>query len=111
MAERMWIDGTAEAAESGATFPIVRPVDGATIAEVPLGGRADARRAVDAARRAFDRGPWPRWTPKARGEVFLKAAALLTARLGPLAELESLNQGKTIKQAADADLPFAIDNL
>ncbi len=107
----MWIDGNAEVAASGATEPVLRPDTGSTIAEVALGGRADARRAVDAARRAFDRGPWPRWSPKARGEVFLRTAALLQARLGALAELESRNQGKTIKQAADADLPFALDNL
>jgi len=78
---------------------------------VPRGSREDARAAIDAARRAFDHGPWPRLPPKARGELFLKVAQVLTQRLGELAEMESLNQGKTIKQAADADLPFSIDNL
>jgi betaine-aldehyde dehydrogenase len=43
--------------------------------------------------------------------VFLRAASILQGRLPELAQLESRNQGKTIKQAADADLPFAIDNL
>ena len=73
--------------------------------------RNDARRAIDAARDAFDHGPWPKLPPRARGDVFLKAAQILQGRLGVLAELESRNQGKTIKQAADADLPFSIDNL
>lgn len=111
MAAKMLIAGEWVAAGSGGTAPVVAPFDGRTIAEVPLASREDARRAVDAARDAFDKGPWPRLPPRARGEVFLKAAKILGDRLPAIAELESHNQGKTIKQAADADLPFAIDNL
>jgi betaine-aldehyde dehydrogenase len=111
MDQKMWIEGEWVEATSGATVPVVSPFDGSSIATVPKGAREDARRAIDAARHAFDKGPWPRLPPRARGEVFLKAAQLLQQRLAPLAELESRNQGKTIKQAADADLPFSIDNL
>ncbi len=107
----MFIGGEWEAAASGAATTIVSPFDGAALGTVPKGGREDARRAIDAARESFDSGPWPRLPPRARGEVFLKVAQLLTQRLSELAELESRNQGKTIKQAADADLPFSIDNL
>jgi len=107
----MLVAGEWEGAASAATTPIASPYDGAPLGTVPKGGREDARRAVDAAREAFDRGPWPRLAPRARGEVFLKVAQLLSERLGPIAELESRNQGKTIKQAADGDLPFSIDNL
>jgi betaine-aldehyde dehydrogenase len=111
MAAKMLIAGEWVGAGSEATTPVVSPFDGRTIADVPVGSREDARRAIDAARDAFDKGPWPRLPPRARGEVFLKAAKILGDRLPALAELESHNQGKTIKQAADADLPFAIDNL
>ncbi|HYK94109.1 MAG TPA: aldehyde dehydrogenase family protein, partial [Thermoplasmata archaeon] len=90
---------------------ITNPFDGSVIAEVAKGGRGDMRAAIDAAREAFDRGPWPRLPPRARGEVYLKAAQLLQSRLPQLAQLESRNQGKTIKQAQDADLPFSVDNL
>ncbi len=107
----MLIGGEWVAAGTEATVPVVSPFDGSEIATVPRSSREDARRAIDAAREAFDRGPWPKLPPRARGEVFLRAAQLLTERLGPIAELESRNQGKTIKQAADADLPFSIDNL
>ena len=107
----MLIGGEWVPAASGAFLPVVSPFDGAPLASVPRGGREDARRAVDAARNAFDKGPWPRLPPRARGEVFLKAAQILGQRLAPLAELESRNQGKTIKQAADGDLPFSVDNL
>ncbi len=111
MDRKMWIGGEWVSAETEATFPVTSPFDGTTLATVPKGARGDARRAIDAARHAFDRGPWPKLPPRARGEVFLKAAALLQSRLPAVAELESRNQGKTIKQAADADLPFSIDNL
>ena len=107
----MLIGGEWVAAASGTTIAVASPFDGASLGTVPRGAREDARHAIDAAREAFDRGPWPRLPPRARGEVFLKAAALLTQRLPQLAELESRNQGKTIKQAADGDLPFSVDNL
>jgi len=101
-----WVAATAEA-----TMPVVSPFDGAPLGTVPRGTREDVRRAVDAAREAFDHGPWSRLPPRGRSEVFLKAAQLLQQRLPEIAELESRNQGKTIKQAADADLPFCVDNL
>jgi betaine-aldehyde dehydrogenase len=111
MAERMLIGGEWVAAENGATQVIASPFDGRAIAEVARAARSDMRRAIDAAREAFDRGPWPRLSPRARGDVYLRAARLLESRLPALAELESRNQGKTIKQAQDADLPFSVDNL
>ena len=107
----MFIGGEWVSAHSGATTTLHSPFDGAPVGIVPKANREDTRRAVDAAREAFDKGTWPRLPPRARGEVFLKAAQILTQRLVPIAELESRNQGKTIKQAADADLPFSIDNL
>jgi betaine-aldehyde dehydrogenase len=111
MAVKMLIGGEWVASANEATSRVVNPYDGTKLEDVPKGSRDDARRAIDAAREAFDRGPWPRLPPRARGEVFLKAAQILTQRLPQLAELESRNQGKTIKQAADADLPFSVDNL
>src|SRR5580658_10400372 len=110
-ARSMLIGGEWVAASSGETTSVRNPFDGSDLGTVPKGNREDARRAIDAAREAFDRGPWPRLPPRARGEVFLKAAQLLSQRLPGIAELESRNQGKTIKQAADADLPFSVDNL
>ncbi len=107
----MVIDGEWVPAVSEATSPVVSPFDGASLGTVPTGGREDARRAIDAARTAFDRRTWPRLPPRARSELLLKAARILQERLDEIAELESRNQGKTIKQAADADLPFCVDNL
>jgi betaine-aldehyde dehydrogenase len=111
MAETMLIDGAWVPSHTGHTQPVVNPFNGRPIAEVARADREDVRNAIDAARRAFDTGPWPRLPPRARGDVYLKAAKLLGEQLPQIAELESRNQGKTIKQAADADLPFAMDNL
>ncbi len=107
----MLINGEWVAAAGEATMPVVSPFDRSLLGTVPRSTREDVRRAIDAAREAFDHGPWPRLPPRARSDVFLKAAQLLQERLATVAELESRNQGKTIKQAADADLPFCIDNL
>ncbi|HXW67724.1 MAG TPA: aldehyde dehydrogenase family protein [Thermoplasmata archaeon] len=111
MSEKMLIGGEWVEANSAATVAVTNPFDGRSLASVPKGSREDARRAIDAAREAFDRGPWPRLPPRARGDVYLKAAALIQSRIATIAELESRNQGKTIKQAQDADIPFSIDNL
>ena len=110
-AARLWIAGEWSAASGGATQPVGNPYTGQAFAEAAVGTRDDARRAIDAARDAFDKGPWPRLPPKGRSEVFLKAAQILQSRAAAIAELESRNQGKTIKQAADGDIPFSIDNL
>jgi betaine-aldehyde dehydrogenase len=107
----MWIGGEWTPARSGAKSSIVNPFDQSLLGTVPKADREDTRRAIDAARQAFDRGPWPRLPPRARGEVFLKTAQILASRQAEIAELESRNQGKTLKQAADADIPFALDNL
>ena len=111
MDHTMLIGGEWVAAADESTTPVVSPFDRASLGTVPRSSREDTRRAIDAAREAFDKGPWPRLPPRGRAEVFLKAAQILQERLGAIAELESRNQGKTIKQAADADLPFSIDNL
>ncbi len=101
-----WVESSSEA-----TISVVSPFTGKQIGEVPKGGREDIRKAIDAAREAFDKGPWPRLPARARGDVYLKAAQLLQQRAAAIAELESRNQGKTIKQAADVDIPSSIDNL
>jgi betaine-aldehyde dehydrogenase len=110
-AMKLLIGGEWTLGSTGATISVTSPFDGQPVAEVARGTREDARRAIDAAREAFDKGPWPRLPPRARGDVFLKAAQILQGRAAQIAELESRNQGKTIKQAADADIPFSIDNL
>jgi betaine-aldehyde dehydrogenase len=110
-AAKMFIGGEWVEGSGGERTDVLSPFSGEPIDRVPRANREDMRAAIDAAREAFDKGPWPRLPPRARSEVFLKAAQLLSARAAAIAELESRNQGKTIKQAADADIPFSIDNI
>ncbi len=105
------IGGEWRAAASGKTDPVVNPATGGEFDRVPHCGREDTKAAIDAARESFNKGTWSRITPGERARVLLKFADLIELAAKPLAELESRNQGKTIKLARDSDIPFAIDNL
>ena len=59
---KLYIDGTWTDA-SGGTFDVLNPATEEVVARAPNGTRADLERAIAAARRAFDEGPWPRTTP------------------------------------------------
>jgi betaine-aldehyde dehydrogenase len=106
-----YIGGRWVPAASGETYPVVNPANGTTIGVVPKGGVVDTEAAIDAARDAFDTGPWGRSTPGERAGFLLKLADLLDGNADRLAVLEVSNQGKTIKQARDGDIPFSVDNL
>lgn len=108
---RAFIDGESVEAESGERQQVINPSTEEVLAEVPRCGVQDARRAIDAARDAFDRGKWPRMTPGERSLVLLKLASLIEEEIEELARLETMNQGKTIKQSRDGDFPFSVDNL
>ncbi len=86
-------------AASGATFPVHDPSTEEVIARVPDSGAADVDRAVAAARRAFDEGPWGATTAQERGRVLFRLAEKVRAHHAALAELESRNNGKPIVEA------------
>jgi betaine-aldehyde dehydrogenase len=100
MTEKMMhIDGLWTRSQSTATRDIINPFDQGVIATVSEGGRADARDAIEAARRAFDRGPWPKTTGPERGRKLLLLADLIERDTGELARLETLNTGKTLEES------------
>lgn len=105
------INGRWVGASSGEQSDVYNPATGTVLARVPKGTKDDARAAIAAARHTFDEGVWSGKTPAERALVLLKWADLLEKEIPQLAKLESLNQGKTIKQAQDSDLPFSVDNL
>src|SRR5262247_294382 len=106
---RMLIDGAWVEAASGKTFPVYDPATEEVIAHVAKGDSADIERAVRAARRAFDVGPWRKVTPSERGRMLWRLADLLEARLEEFAQLEALDNGKPLKVARVADVPLAVD--
>ncbi|GGT51365.1 betaine-aldehyde dehydrogenase [Streptomyces kurssanovii] len=63
------------------------------------GDRTDALAAVAAARAAFDRGPWPSWTPRQRSELLHRTAEYLQRDRAEIARLETLDTGKTLVES------------
>lgn len=108
---KMFIAGEWREAADGARTPLHDPSTGALLGTVPKGGREDAKAAVDAARQAFDKGPWPRLSPKARGAVLAKAAELLTTQAESFALWETKNAGKPIRQSTFFDIALAAEHL
>ena len=93
------IDGKRVASASGQTYATINPATGAALADVAEAGLEDVERAVAAARRAFDEGPWPNWPASQRAQVLFKMAALIRERVDELAELETRNGGKIISDS------------
>jgi len=106
---KLLIDGKWVDAASGKTFPVHNPATSEVIAHAAEGDKKDIDRAVNAARRAFDSGAWPRLTPSERGRLIWKLGDLILEHLEELAELESLDNGKPIRVARAADVPLAAD--
>ena len=96
-------------AASGKAFDVFNPADASIIARVPDSEREDISRAVAAARRAFDSGPWRRMTPSERGRLVWRIGDLILEHADELAELESLDNGKPRAVARVADVPLAAD--
>ncbi len=105
---KMLIGGEWVAAQSGKTFETVNPVTEEVIARVPDADEHDVNRAVASARRAFDEGPWSKMSATERGRLMFKLADLIEANKKELAALETLDNGKPLRDALAADLPLTI---
>lgn len=103
------VDGKFEQAASGRTFDTLNPATGEILAAVAEGDQPDIDRAVDAARRAFEGGPWTRMTPSERGRVMHRIGDLIMERADELAELDCLDNGKPLSIARGVDVPLAAD--
>ena len=96
-------------AASRKTFDVFNPADASVIARVPDSDKEDIDRAVTAARRAFESGPWRRLTTSERGRLIWRIGDLILEHADELAELESLDNGKPRAVARVADVPLAAD--
>ena len=106
---KLFIDGQWTDAASGKTFETPNPATGETLANVAEGDAEDINRAVRAARKAFESGPWSRMTPSERGRLIWKIGDLILENAEELAQLESLDNGKPVGVALAADVPLAAD--
>ena len=108
---KMLIGGQWVEAASGKTFDTINPSTGEILAKVAEGDVEDINRAVAAARKAFESGPWPKLTPSQRGRLLWKVADLIEQHAEELAELETLDNGKPIKYSKAADVPLTADHF
>jgi phenylacetaldehyde dehydrogenase len=99
-----WVDSAAEK-----TIPVIDPATGKTVAVVPDANAADVDRAVAAARAALERGPWPNLKPAEREALIWRLADLIDRQADGLAELESIDNGKTKFMANIVDIPGSRD--
>ena len=106
---KLFIDGEWVDAASGRTFITPNPATGEALATVAEGDGEDIDRAVRAARRAFEEGPWAHMTPSDRGRLIWKIGDLILEHVDELAQLETLDNGKPYGVAQVADVPLAAD--
>ncbi|OWW23071.1 aldehyde dehydrogenase [Noviherbaspirillum denitrificans] len=107
----MLIDGEWTESRDGKWLEVVNPANEQRIAEVPAGTATDIDRAVKAARRAFDTGPWSRMRPSERQRLLLRLADLIEENAQTMAEIESIDNGKSVQMALAVDVALTIDFL
>jgi (Z)-2-((N-methylformamido)methylene)-5-hydroxybutyrolactone dehydrogenase len=95
---RMLIDGQWVDAEDGGTFESVNPADGKVWAQIPNATARDVDRAVRAADRAFNEGPWSRTTATERGKYLRRLGDLLADRSEEFGRIETIDTGKLLKE-------------
>ena len=107
---QLFIDGKWVDAASGKTFTSPNPSTGEVFAEVAAADKADIDKAVSAARRAFE-GKWSRMSPRDRGRLLYKLSQMIEERSAELAELETADNGKPIRESLSFDLPQVVENF
>lgn len=93
---QLFIDGKFQDGESERS--LVNPANGKVLTKVAEASPGQVEEAIKAARRAFDKGPWPRLTAFERAQTLFKIAELIDANADELAELETLNGGKPLRE-------------
>ena len=106
---KLLIDGKWVSAASGKMFDTYDPGTGRIISRIAEGDTEDVQRAVVAARRAFEHGPWSKISSSDRGRMIWKLADVLDQNADELAELEVLNNGKPLNSALHSDVPLSSD--
>lgn len=99
-----WVDG-----KEGTTFKAYCPADGELLATCAEAGREDVDNAVKAAWKAFD--TWKDVSPQERSAILLKIADLIDANTEKLAMVETLDNGKPIRETTNVDIPLASDHF
>jgi phenylacetaldehyde dehydrogenase len=108
---RMLIDGAFVPGADGECLDVIEPSTAGVITQIPLATAGDLDRAVAAARRQFDGGAWRRLKPLERERLLHRLADLVEAHATELAEIESVDVGKSVSQARDVDIQGTVDTF
>jgi acyl-CoA reductase-like NAD-dependent aldehyde dehydrogenase len=95
--DKLFIGGEWVAPIDGEQVPSINPATGSVWALTAFGGKRDIDRAVEAAREAM-RGPWGRMPPAERAALMRKLAGLLEANAERMAELETRDNGRPLRE-------------
>lgn len=101
-----WLDGS-----DNSTANVIEPSTGGVLTQIPIGSIKDLDLAVAAARSQFDGGEWRRLKPLERERLLHRLADLIEANATELAEIESVDMGKSVSQALDVDIQGTIDTF
>ncbi len=108
---KLYIDGEVCEAASGESYATYDPANGEKIGDVAKRGADDAKRAIAAARAAFDQGPWPRMSGKERADWLRKFAAGIQRRQSEFANMEVRDSGATLRKANMVDVMGAVSTF
>lgn len=104
-----FIGGEWKAPVKGEYFDSISPIDGQSFTKVPRSGKEDIELALEAAHKAF--ATWSHTSAAERSKVLLKIAQRMEDNLDYLAAVETIDNGKPIRETLAADLPLAIDHF
>ena len=106
---RLFIGGEWQDAASGETFETINPATAEPLTTVASAQEADVDRAVRAAREAFESDEWQKLDARRRGRLLNAVADRLEARADELARLETMDNGKPVREARMIDIKESID--
>ncbi|MBH0169736.1 MAG: aldehyde dehydrogenase family protein [Bacillota bacterium] len=109
--KKHFINGEWVSSASGKTFETLNPSTGEVLAVVSEGGTEDIDKAVKAARAAFETGYWSKMPASKRSYLIYKLAELMEENKEELAQLDTLDNGKPIRETMNADVPLAIEHF
>lgn len=108
---QLLIDGKFVNSQSGKTFDTFNPATEEKIISVQEADKQDVDRAVKAARKAFDHGPWRRMSAYERGRLMYKLGDLIEKNFDEIAALEALDNGKPYSLAKAADIALVLKTI
>lgn len=109
--KKLFINNEWVEAASGETFEVLNPADRSVLAHCATGGKEDVDRAVKAARKAFEVGPYKRMSVHERGKLLFRLADAIEAKAEIFAQLETLDNGKPINVSRAADIPLVVEHF